>query len=143
MNQPIKKAIDAIDDDAWTSIEYTDAIMDEASGRWISRSEVAEIGFTTFAAQKKPDRVPGRLIVLRIPDFNAEKNKTAGQDTLFAVWRFHAFFTTTAITQDSSGTPGQPGPADRHALSHPSLAERDHTVINRPIGGLSLRPQIG
>src|SRR5205085_5543824 len=30
----------------------------------------------------------------RIPDFNAEKNKAAGQDTLFDVWRFHAFFTT-------------------------------------------------
>ena len=31
----------------------------------------------------------------RIPDFNAEKNKAAGQGTLFDVWRFHAFFTTT------------------------------------------------
>ena len=34
-------------------------------------------------------------MVRRIPDFNAEKNKAAGQDTLFDVWRFHAFFTTT------------------------------------------------
>ena len=39
--------------------------------------------------------MPGRLVVRRIPDFNAEKNKAAGQDTLFDVWRFHAFFTTT------------------------------------------------
>ena len=38
--------------------------------------------------------MPGRLVVRRIPDFNAEKNKAAGQDTLFDVWRFHAFFTT-------------------------------------------------
>jgi hypothetical protein len=38
--------------------------------------------------------VTGRLIVRRIPDFNAEKNKAAGQDTLFDTWRFHAFFTT-------------------------------------------------
>ena len=36
----------------------------------------------------------GRLVVRRIPDFNAEKHKAAGQDTLFDVWRFHAFFTT-------------------------------------------------
>ena len=36
----------------------------------------------------------GRLVVRRIPDFNAEKNKAADQDTLFDVWRFHAFFTT-------------------------------------------------
>ena len=34
-------------------------------------------------------------MVRRIPDFNAEKNQAAGQDTLFDVWRFHAFFTTT------------------------------------------------
>ena len=33
-------------------------------------------------------------MVRRIPDFNAEKNRAAGQDTLFDVWRFHAFFTT-------------------------------------------------
>ena len=29
----------------------------------------------------------------RIPDFNADEAST-GQDTLFDVWRFHAFFTT-------------------------------------------------
>ena len=50
--------------------------------------------FTAFAAQKRADHVPGRLVVRRIPDFNAEKNKAAGQDTLFDTWRFHAFFTT-------------------------------------------------
>jgi hypothetical protein len=53
------------------------------------------VPFTAFAAAKKSERVPGRLVVRRIPDFNAEKNKAAGQDTLFDVWRFHAFFTTT------------------------------------------------
>lgn len=95
MDQRVKAAITTIDDDAWTTIEYTDAVFDEASQRWISRAEVAEIPFTAFAAQKKTDHVPGRLVVRRIPDFNAEKNKAAGQDTLFDTWRFHAFFTTT------------------------------------------------
>ena len=38
---------------------------------------------------------PGPARGAPIPDFNAEKNKAAGQDTLFDVWRFHAFFTTT------------------------------------------------
>jgi hypothetical protein len=94
MNAQLRAAIAAIDADAWTTIEYTDAIFDETTGRWISRAEVAEIDFTAFAAQKKTDQLPGRLIVRRIPDFNAEKNKTAGQDTLFDLWRFHAFFTT-------------------------------------------------
>jgi len=95
MDRAVKKAIAAIDQDVWTTIEYTDAVLDQATGRWISSAEVAEVAFTAFAAQKKSDHVPGRLVVRRIPDFNAEKNKAAGQDTLFDVWRFHAFFTTT------------------------------------------------
>ena len=37
---------------------------------WVSRAEVAEIPFTAFAAQKKADQVPGRLVVRRIPDLN-------------------------------------------------------------------------
>ena len=94
MDKAVKRAIAAIGEDAWTTIEYTDAIYDEASGKWISRAEVAEIGFTAFASAKKSEQVPGRLVVRRIPDFNAEKNKATGQDTLFDVWRFHAFFTT-------------------------------------------------
>ena len=94
MDPRVKKAIAAIDDDAWTTIEYTDAVFEETTGRWISRAEVAEVPFTAFAAQKKSDRVPGRLVVRRIPDFNAAKHRAAGQGTLFDVWRFHAFFTT-------------------------------------------------
>jgi hypothetical protein len=94
MDQAVKKAIAAINDSSWTTIEYTDAVFDETTGRWVSRAEVAEVPFTAFAAQKKADRVPGRLVVRRIPDFNAEKNRAAGQGTLFDVWRFHAFFTT-------------------------------------------------
>ncbi|WP_183322064.1 IS1380 family transposase [Flexivirga oryzae] len=95
MNTAVKKAISAIGDDGWTPIEYTDAIFDEETKTWISRAEVTEIDFTAFASAKKADRVPGRLVVRRIPDFNADRNKAAGQDTLFDVWRFHAFFTTS------------------------------------------------
>jgi hypothetical protein len=94
MDQRVKAAIAAIAEDAWTTIEYTDAVFDEATGRWISSAEVAEIGFVAFTAQKQADKVPGRLVVRRIPDFNTEKHRAAGQDTLFDTWRFHAFFTT-------------------------------------------------
>src|SRR3954447_24665560 len=94
MDQAVKTAIAGIGDDAWTTIEYTDAIFDEDTGRWISRAEVAEIEFTAFAAQRRADQVPGRLVVRRIPDFHAETKRAAGQGTLFEVWRFHAFFTT-------------------------------------------------
>jgi hypothetical protein len=94
MDSRVKAAIANIGEDAWTSIEYTDAVFDDASAQWISRAEVAEIGFTAFAAQPKADQVPGRLIVRRIPDFHAARHRAAGQDGLFDVWRFHAFFTT-------------------------------------------------
>ena len=95
MDKRVKAAIATIGEDMWTTIEYTDAVFDEATGRWVYRAEVAEVPFTAFAAQKKAEQVPGRLVVRRIPDVNAEKNQAAGQDTLFDVWRFHAFFTTT------------------------------------------------
>jgi hypothetical protein len=90
----IKTAIATISDDAWTSIDYTDAIYDEQTQTWVSRAEVAEIDFTAFAAQKKANHMPGRLVVRRIPDLNPGRKD--GQETLFDTWRFHAFFTTTA-----------------------------------------------
>src|SRR6187200_2891941 len=77
MDQRVKAAIATIAEDAWTTIEYTDAVFDEATGQWISRAEVAEIDFVAFAAQKKADQVHGRLVVRRIPDFNAENNRAA------------------------------------------------------------------
>jgi hypothetical protein len=93
LDPKVKAAIAAIPDEAWETIEYPDAVFDETTGRWISRAEVAEIEFTAFSAQKKADQVPGRLVVRRIPDLNT----APGQGTLFEVWRFHAFFTTTDV----------------------------------------------
>jgi hypothetical protein len=93
MTPNIKAAIASITDDAWTTIEYTDAIIDEDTGELISSAEVAEVAFTAFASGKKADRVPGRLVVRRIPDFNAPTDPN--QASLFELWRFHAFFTTT------------------------------------------------
>lgn len=97
LSTDIKAAIAAIDDDAWTTIDYTDALFDEQSGTWISRAEVAEIAFTAFAYQKKSHRTPGRLIVRRIPDLRPKTDPE--QHGLFDVWRFHAFFTTTDPTR--------------------------------------------
>jgi hypothetical protein len=89
----IRAAIATIDEQAWTPIEYTDAIKDETTGEWISRAEVAEVPFTAFTAQARSHHVPGRLVVRRIPDLNPKN--ADGQDQLFDTWRFHAFFTTT------------------------------------------------
>jgi hypothetical protein len=103
LDPKVKAAIDAIDDDAWTTIEYTDALYDETTQQWISRAEVAEIGFTAFSSRKAAEQVPGRLVVRRIPDLRPAPGQ--GQQTLFDTWRFHAFFTTTdldTITADKT-----------------------------------------
>ncbi len=94
LDSTVRAAIAAIDDDAWTPIEYTDAIYDETTGQWISRAEVAEIGFTAFSSKKASQQIDGRLVVRRIPDLNPTADKQA---TLFEVWRFHDFFTTTDL----------------------------------------------
>ena len=94
LDPKVKAAISAIGDDAWTPIEYTDAVFDEQTQTWISRAEVAEIPFTAFTSCKKTEQVTGRLVVRRVPDLNP--GATDGQQTLFDTWRFHAFFTTAS-----------------------------------------------
>ena len=103
LDKRVKAAIASIGDDAWEAIQYTNAIFDEESKRWVSTAEVAEIGFTAFGSKKQSEQVAGRLVVRRIPDLNT--TKAAGQDTLFDTWRFHAFFTTSdldTITADKT-----------------------------------------
>lgn len=52
MDPRVKKAITAIGDDAWKTIEYTDAVYDEDCERWISTAEVAVIDYTAFTSKK-------------------------------------------------------------------------------------------
>ena len=93
MDPKVKAAIASIAEQAWTAIEFTDAVYDEQSGRWISRAEVAEVPFTAFSTRKPAEQVAGRLVVRRIADLNRPANPD--QATLFELWRFHAFFTTS------------------------------------------------
>src|SRR3954451_22052769 len=58
MDPAVKAAIAAIGEDAWTPIEYTDAVFDEQTQTWVSRAEVAEIGFTAFTSKKLAEQVP-------------------------------------------------------------------------------------
>ena len=92
MDKAVKAAIAGIDEKAWTGIRYPQAIFDEDTGTWISKAEVAEVPFTAFTSRKKTERVPGRLVVRRIPELNPQDTD---QPTLFDTHRFHAFFTTT------------------------------------------------
>ncbi len=127
MDPKVKKVIATISDEAWTPIEYTDAIYDEASNTWVSRAEVAEVPFTAFSSKKLTEQVAGRLVVRRIPDLNAEKNKAAGQGTLFDTWRFHAFFTTTEVADLDTVT------ADKthrgHAIIEQVHADLKHSAL--------------
>lgn len=91
----MKRASPTIADDAWTTIQYTDAIRDEATGKWISAAEVAEIEFTAFSSRRLRERIAGRLVVRRIPELNPFEG--AGQPTLFDTHRFHAFFPTSTL----------------------------------------------
>ena len=93
MDPAVKTAIATIPEDGWETIEYPNAIRDEVTGRWISKAEVAEVPFTAFTSRKKAERIPGRLVVRRIPELNPKHGD--GQPTLFDTHRFHAFFTTT------------------------------------------------
>src|SRR5690606_37255226 len=83
LNPQVKKAIATITEQAWTPIQYTDAIFDETSKTWVSKAEVAEVPFTAFAAQTKNHHVQGRLVVRRIPELNPAAK--TGQDPLFAL----------------------------------------------------------
>lgn len=82
----VKRAIAGIGEAAWTPIRYPKGVWDEQGGCWISDAEIAEAPFLAFTTTKH--QVWGRLIVRRVKDRNH-------QDALFAVWRYHACFTTS------------------------------------------------
>jgi hypothetical protein len=89
---PVRRAIDAIPDDAWTPIKYTNAVYDETAQAWISEAEVAELPFTAFTSKAKKKQATARLIVRRVPDVNP-----ANQSPLFTVYRYHAVFTNSPL----------------------------------------------
>ena len=132
MDKKVKAAISSIADDAWTGIEYPDAIYDEDSGIWISKAEVAEIPFTAFTSKKKSLQVSGRLIVRRVPELS-EKKRAAGQDPLFDLFRYHAFFTT--LDKDRFGTVLADQVHRKHAIIEQVNAElKNGTLAHMPSG---------
>jgi hypothetical protein len=84
-------AITTIDEQAWTPIQYLNAIFDEDEQRWISDAEVAEVGFTAFTNRRKAQHVTARLIVRRVRRLNPH-NAAPGQSEMFAVYRYHSIF---------------------------------------------------
>jgi hypothetical protein len=70
-------AIAAIDENAWTPVQYPGAVRDPDTGAWISDAEVAEIPYTAFAST--PDAITARLVVRRVnpaPGINTRCTRT-------------------------------------------------------------------
>jgi hypothetical protein len=91
-------------------VRYPGAVQDPDTGAWISDAVVDEIGYTAFAST--PDRITARLVVRRVKDARY-------RDSLFPVWRYHPFLTSTDA----------PPRADRH---HPPPARDHRDRVRRP-----------
>lgn len=117
----VRAAIDAIDEAAWTRIEYPNAIYDPDTEELISDAEVAEIDFVAFTGDRRsrhPGNIPGRLVVRRV---------RAHQDRgLFDFWRHHAFFTTV--------------PASQTGTIEADQIHRAHAIIEQVHGDLKAGP---
>ena len=122
LNPPVRRAIAAIDDEAWTRITYPQAILDPETGELVSAAEVAEIGYTAFTSKPKAQHVTARLIVRRIPELNT--SKLAGQDPLFPVFRYHAVFTDNPL-----GLVDAEAQHRGHAVVEQVIADLKHSAL--------------
>ncbi len=91
-DKAVRAAIATLTEDAWTTIQYTDAVFDEQQQRWISDAEVAEIDYTAFTSRPKAKHIAARLIVRRVTDMNPNN-----QSELFTAYRYHAVFTNSPL----------------------------------------------
>jgi hypothetical protein len=115
----VTRAITSIDEQAWIPIHYPHAIYDADEQRWVSDAEVAEVPFTAFTNRRRAEHITARLIVRRVRRLNPGAAPRAGQDELFAVYRYHAIFTDN------------PQPMLDAEATH-----RDHAVIEEVIADL-------
>ena len=121
-NQAVQRAIAEIPAEAWTRIEYSQAIRDPDTGQMVSAAEVAEIDYTAFTSKAKQYRQTARLIVRRIPELNRDK-LAAHHDTLFPLYRYHAVFSNSS-----------------KPLVEAELDYRQHAIIEQVISDLKAGP---
>ena len=93
----VKRAIAAINEDAWTTIRYPNAVFDDQLGQLVSDAEVAEVPFTAFASRGRKHAVTARQIVRRVRDQNPAHVVADAQGELFPAWRHHAVFTDSPL----------------------------------------------
>jgi len=119
MTATVKTAIASIDDQAWASIEYPNAVYDETEQRWISDAEVAEVPFAAFTGRRKADHVTCRLVVRRIKRLQRLASDGTEQGELFATYRHHAFITNSTL-----------------GLVEADQTHREHAIIEQVIAEL-------
>lgn len=122
-NPAVVRAIAAIEENAWTSIRYPNAVFDEQVGAWISEAQVAEVPFTAFTSRPKAEQVSCRLVVRRVKRQQSRASDGSVQGELFADWRHHAFVTNSTLSAVEAD--------ERH---------RDHAIIEQVIAELKDGP---
>ncbi|WP_202863559.1 IS1380 family transposase [Ornithinimicrobium avium] len=122
MDPAVTAAITRIDEDAWVDIRYPNAIWDEQEGRWVSDAQVAQISYTAFTSRKKAEHVTARLIVRRVKRLNP-KAARAGQEELFAAYRYHGVFTDSPLS-----------------MLQAEASHRDHAIVEQVIADLKSGP---
>lgn len=123
MNPQVRKAIAGIDEHAWTTIRYPQALWDEAEQRWVSDAQVAEVPFIAFTSRRKAEHVDCRLIVRRVKRLQPAAGDGSEQGELFATWRHHAFITNSTLPMIEAD--------ERH---------RDHAIVEQVIAELKDGP---
>ncbi len=130
MTATVKAAIAGIEEDAWATIEYPNAVFDEAEQRWISDAEVAEMPFTAFTSRRKSEHVTCRLVVRRIKRHQRLASDGTEQGELFATYRHHAF-----ITNSTLGLIAADQTHREHAIIEQVIAElKDGSLAHLPSG---------
>lgn len=88
--QPIRAAIAAIPETAWTTITYDQPVHDGETGERIHTAEIAVTRYTAFKnpTTQRGQQITADLIVRRTP-----AHTPADQPGLFTAWRYQAIFT--------------------------------------------------
>jgi hypothetical protein len=123
MNPAVLAAIAGIDEQAWSPIEYPDAVWEEAEQRWISDAEVAEVPFVAFTSRRKAEHVTCRLVVRRVKRMQPLASDGSTQGELFAAHRHHAFITNSTLS-----------------LVQADQAHRGHAIVEQVIAELKDGP---
>jgi hypothetical protein len=88
----LRRAVAAIQDDAWTPITYDTPVIDEDTGELVHTARLAE---TTHTAFTNPTQNPGRRVTARLIVRRHRVTTVTEQGESLPVWRYHAVLTNS------------------------------------------------